>query len=55
MFGLIADETKEWLDSQSTGAKCHLTTAKEARQTLAVTLAMAEASETGQPVPLANI
>ena len=55
MFGRIADETKEWLDSQSTGAKCHLTTAKEARQTLAVTLAMAEASETGQPVPLANI
>ncbi len=55
MFGRIADETKEWLDAQSTGSKCHLTTAKEARQTLAVTLAMAEASETGQPVPLANI
>ena len=55
MFGRIADETKGWLDSQATGSKCHLTTAKEARQTLAVTLAMAEASETGQPIPLANI
>ena len=55
MFGRMADETKDWLDAQSTGSKCHLTTAKEARQTLAVTLAMAEASETGQPIPLANL
>ncbi|MFQ3360634.1 MAG: Gfo/Idh/MocA family protein [Alphaproteobacteria bacterium] len=55
MFGRIADETREWLDSQSTGAKCHLTTAEEARQTLKVTLAMGVASETGQPIPLANI
>jgi predicted dehydrogenase len=55
MFGRIADETREWLDYQSAGGPCHLTTAREGRKTLQVTLAMEEASRTGQPIPLANL
>jgi predicted dehydrogenase len=55
MFGRMADETREWLDHQSAGGPCHLTTAGEGRRTLQVTLAMEEASRTGQPIPLANL
>ena len=55
MFGRIADETREWLDHHSAGVPCHLTTVQEGRKTLQVTLAMEEASRTGQPIPLANL
>ena len=55
MFGRIADETREWLDCHAAGGTCHLTTAREGRRTLQVTLAMEEAARTGQPIPLANL
>ena len=54
MFGRIADETKNGL-THNLQERNAISNSKRGRQTLAVTLAMAEASETGQPVPLANI
>ena len=52
MFGRVADETRAWLDHLSTGTPCHITTAKEARRTLAVTLAIDESAKTGRRVPV---
>ena len=50
MFGRIADETRAWLDYLTMGTPCHLTTGPEALTTLAATLAIEEASRTGQAV-----
>ena len=50
MFGRVADETRAWLDHLTTGAPSHLTTAREARDVLAVTIAIEEAVRTGRPV-----
>ena len=50
MFGRIADETRAWLDYLTVGTPCHLTTGPEALVTLAATLAIEEASHTGEAV-----
>ena len=50
MFGRIADETRAWLDHLTVGTPCHLTTGPEALVTLAATLAIEEASRSGEPV-----
>ena len=50
MFGRIADETRAWLDYLTMGTPCHLTTGPEALVTLAATLAIEEASRTGEAV-----
>ncbi|MGF1668604.1 MAG: Gfo/Idh/MocA family protein [Acidimicrobiia bacterium] len=50
MFGRIADETRAWLDYLTVGAPCHLTTGPEALVTLAATLAIEEASRSGEVV-----
>lgn len=52
MFGRVADETRAWLDHLTTGAPLHITPAWEARQTLAVTLAIDEAARTGRRIEL---
>ncbi len=52
MFGRVADETRAWLDHLTVGSPCHLTTATEARTTLAVTLAIDESASTGKPVAI---
>ncbi len=52
MFGRVADETRAWLDHHSVGGPLHITTAAEARTTLAVTLAIDEAAATGRPVQI---
>jgi predicted dehydrogenase len=54
MFGRVADETRAWLDYLVNGAACHVATAEEARQTLAVTLAIDEAARTGRPVGIGS-
>jgi predicted dehydrogenase len=50
MFGRVADETRAWLDHLTTGAPCHITPGHEARQTLAVTLAIDESARTGTTI-----
>jgi len=50
MFGRVADETRAWLDHHTVGGPLHITTAAEARTTLAVTLAIDEAADTGRAV-----
>ncbi len=52
MFGRVADETRAWLDHLAVGGPCHLTTAAEARTTLAVTLAIDEAAASGRIITL---
>lgn len=52
MFGRVADETRAWLDHHTVGGPLHITTAAEARTTLAVTLAIDEAAATGRPVQI---
>ena len=52
MFGRLANETRAWLDHLVTGADCHLTTLQEARQVLAVTLAVETSLRTGATVPV---
>jgi predicted dehydrogenase len=52
MFGRVADETRAWLDHLSTGAPCHITTAVEARQVLAVTIAIETAARSGGTVAI---
>jgi len=52
MFGRVADETRAWLDHLCVGGPCHLTTAREARTTLSVTLAIDEAAATGRVITL---
>lgn len=50
MFGRIADETRAWLDHLTVGTPCHLTTGPEALVTLAATLAIEEASRSGESI-----
>jgi predicted dehydrogenase len=52
MFGRVANETRAWLDHLAVGGPCHLTTAAEARTTLAVTLAIDQAAATGRVITL---
>ena len=51
-WGAVASETRSWLDHLMTGRPSPHTTAREARRTLAVTLAIEEAAATGQSVTL---
>ncbi|MBI1989303.1 MAG: Gfo/Idh/MocA family oxidoreductase [Betaproteobacteria bacterium] len=51
-WGPLASETRAWLDHLSTGRPCALTTAAEARNNLAVTLAIEHAVASGKPVKL---
>jgi len=49
-LGPIADETRAWLDYLSTGKPCTLATPADARDTLAVTLAIEESARSGRIV-----
>jgi predicted dehydrogenase len=49
-LGPIADETRAWLDHLATGKPCHLATPADARNTLAVTLAIEESARSGRVV-----
>jgi predicted dehydrogenase len=51
-WGPLASETRSWLDHLATGRACALTTAREARSNLEVTLAIEEAAATGKSVRL---
>ena len=51
-IGPLAAETRAWLDHLSVGKPCNLTMPETARATLATTLAIEEASRTGQTVRL---
>jgi predicted dehydrogenase len=53
-LGPIADETRAWLDYLSTGKPCNLATPADARNTLAVTLAIEESARTGRAVGVAG-
>lgn len=53
-WGPVADESRVWLDHLSRGRPCPMATAREARQTLEITLAIEESARTGQPVRLAG-
>jgi len=51
-WGPVANETRAWLDHLAVGKRCALATAREARTTLEVTLAIEHSSATGKPVTL---
>jgi len=51
-WGPVANETRAWLDHLSVGKPCALATAREARNTLEVTLAIEHSAATGKPVTL---
>jgi len=51
-WGPVANETRAWLDHLAVGKPCVLATAREARATLEVTLAIEHSSATGKPVTL---
>ena len=51
-WGPVAAETRAWLDHLSVGKPCALATAREARATLEVTLAIEHSAATGKPVTL---
>ena len=51
-WGPVAAETRAWLDHLSVGKPCALATAREARATLEVTLAIEHSAATGKPVVL---
>jgi len=53
-WGPVADETRVWLDHLSRGRPCPMATAREARQTLAITLAIEESARSGDTVRLGN-
>lgn len=52
MFGRVADESRAWLDYLTVGTPCNITTAREARTTLAVTLAIDQSANTGRTIIL---
>ncbi len=52
-WGPVADESRVWLDHLSRNRPCPMATAREARQTLEITLAIEESARTGQTVRLA--
>jgi len=51
-WGPVANETRAWLDHLSMGKPCALATAREARNTLEVTLAIEHSAASGRPVSL---
>jgi len=51
-WGPIANETRAWLDHLALGKPCALATAREARRTLEVTLAIERSAASGKPVAL---
>jgi predicted dehydrogenase len=51
-WGPIANETRAWLDHLAVGKPCALATAREARHTLEVTLAIEHSAASGKPVTL---
>jgi predicted dehydrogenase len=51
-WGPVASETRAWLDHLAVGKPCVLATAREARATLEVTLAIEHSTATGKPVAL---
>lgn len=53
-WGPVADESRVWLDHLSRGRACPMATAREARQTLEITLAIEESARSGQAVRLAG-
>lgn len=53
-WGAVADESRVWLDHLSRGRPCPMTTAREARQTLEITLAIEESARLGNVVRLGN-
>ena len=55
MFGRLANETRAWIDYLVTGTDCHITTVREARTVLAVTLAIEESLATGDAVKIAPL
>jgi hypothetical protein len=54
-WGAVASETRSWLDHLMTGREVPHTRPDEARRTLAVTLAIEEAAETGEAVRLDTV
>ena len=53
-WGPVADESRVWLDHLSRNHPCPIATAREARQTLEITLAIEESARTGKAVRLGN-
>jgi len=51
-WGPIANETRAWLDHLALGKPCALATAREARRTLEVTLAIEHSAKSRKPVAL---
>jgi len=51
-WGPIANETRAWLDHLALGKPCALATAREARRTLAATLAIEQSAKSRKPVAL---
>jgi predicted dehydrogenase len=51
-WGPVAAETRAWLDHLAVGKPCALATAREARATLEVTLAIEHSASSGRPVTL---
>jgi predicted dehydrogenase len=51
-WGPVANETRAWLDHLAVGKPCALATAREARATLEVTLAIEHSAATRKPVTL---
>jgi myo-inositol 2-dehydrogenase / D-chiro-inositol 1-dehydrogenase len=51
-WGPVAAETRAWLDHLALGRPCALATAREARRTLEVTLAIERSAASGKPVRL---
>ena len=51
-WGPIANETRAWLDHLALGKPCVLATARDARHTLEVTLAIEHSAASGKPVSL---
>jgi len=52
LWGPIANETRAWLDHLALGKPCALATAREARHTLEVTLAIERSAASGKPIAL---
>lgn len=53
-WGPVADESRVWLDHLSRNRPCPMATAREARQTLEITLAIEESARTGRSITLGS-
>jgi predicted dehydrogenase len=53
-WGPVADESRVWLDHLSRNRPCPMATARDARQTLEITLAIEESARTGISIRLAG-